>query len=641
MNPNGPVSPWGTGEREQNRSLITVITAVVGQHEQTIASVLSQHERIAIQRRCADTAELLGAAQSGAGRVAVIGSDMRGFDRALIEALHIENVQVIAINDPIDQYSMQRISALGITHALRVEEIPEQLPQLIQAVTFPGTDNSLAAHHGTHAAQIPDTQTEIPTPREFPDNDLSFVDSLTSERTMSRSLIAQLRASIAQSEEQLFDQVLTAGNKPVEIGNDSFRPPDGELLDAIGTSVDLWGAEDMLLPELEASSDIISVAQMKEIVEALASTGNELNDDFHTYSGVQEAPIEGTQTGDTSAFSETLLDFEGVVEHTFSRKSAYTHGGNSDSETGKIVVVWSPHGAPGRSTVAAALAFALSQSTQTSESEDATRRSWLRKKPLGGGASAQESTLGNLPVLLLDADTYAPSQAQALGLLDESSGLAQACRQANQGLMSSDSLAGAVQAVSPDVHLLTGIPRPERWTELSPHALQAVMEQARKDYAWSVVDCAPPTEFDEILSYESRAPQRNSATRTALENADLVVIVGKSDPVSVKRLVGAVNDYAEGPASHTPSIVVVNQSPTRISGKNRRAQVSKALKRFANVNDPFFVAYEPDAVVGALELGRTTTESRNKSEFSASVRTLAHVVTAGFVEAQRGGPSNS
>lgn len=629
---DGPMHMWNSNTGGYHRTPVTVITVLLGAVEQTVAQVLTASPGLVLQRRCADVSELLGAAQSGAGMVAVIGCEVRGFDRALMEALRRESVHVVAVNDPNDQYSLQRISALGITHCVRAEDIVEQLPELVLRLVAP----TRASLHLESIVESPAEDQRLPRAENSTSMDgkqdpkpplHQMVDqrdeknTIAAEETVSRSLIAQLRASIAETEEELFDSFRSQENAPTEITHDSFRPPADEFLEVLGASVGLWGAQDRLAPELEVSSDSPSIAQMRELVDALAAKESE--------SG-STRPIEDPDSSASKQLESSSLGEIPLVEHTFSRDESFLGG---DGPRGKVVVVWSPHGAPGRSTIAAALAFSLGSPERSNDSELVSKLPWF-KRGTSGRDDVFSTHLESRPTtLLVDADTYAPSQAQALGLLDESSGLAQACRAANQGLLSTHTLAQSVQVVAPNVHLLTGIPRPERWTELSSHALQAVFTQAREDYPWTIVDCAPPLEFDEILSYESRAPQRNSATRTALESADLVVIVGKSDPVSIKRLVGAISEHAEGPASHTPSMVVVNQAPTRVSGKNRRLQVSKALKRFANVDEPFFVGYEPEAALGSLELGQALNESKNRSEFAHSIQMLSNVISAGFVEA--------
>ena len=66
--------------------------------------------------------------------------------------------------------------------------------------------------------------------------------------------------------------------------------------------------------------------------------------------------------------------------------------------SGRLVAVWGPTGAPGRTSVAVAL--------------------------------ADEAARSGTDTLLVDADTYSGSAAATLGVLDEASGLALACRAA-------------------------------------------------------------------------------------------------------------------------------------------------------------------------------------------------------------------
>ena len=76
--------------------------------------------------------------------------------------------------------------------------------------------------------------------------------------------------------------------------------------------------------------------------------------------------------------------------------------------SGRVIAVWGPAGAPGRTTLAAGLAV--------------------------------EAAAAGLPALLVDADVYGGVLASAFGLLDESPGLAGACRQAANGRLDLASL---------------------------------------------------------------------------------------------------------------------------------------------------------------------------------------------------------
>src|SRR5262249_36215411 len=139
--------------------------------------------------------------------------------------------------------------------------------------------------------------------------------------------------------------------------------------------------------------------------------------------------------------------------------------------------------------------------------------------------------------LLADADVYGGVVAQALGLLDESAGLAGAARLANAGSLDRAGLADLARTVGPRLRVLTGIARADRWPELRPHALDVVWSLARGLAAATVVDCGFGLEQDEELSYDTMAPRRNGATLGVLELADAVVAVGSADPIGLQRLV--------------------------------------------------------------------------------------------------------
>ena len=117
---------------------------------------------------------------------------------------------------------------------------------------------------------------------------------------------------------------------------------------------------------------------------------------------------------------------------------APTEPDRTDSPAGRLVAVWGPTGAPGRTTVAVTLA-------------------------------AELAALGR-ETILADADTYGGSVAQVLGLLDEAPGLAAAARGSDHGTLdlslslarrrrSSFRAAGAHRHRAPCVGRSSGRPR--------------------------------------------------------------------------------------------------------------------------------------------------------------------------------------
>ncbi|CAN5251446.1 P-loop NTPase [soil metagenome] len=260
------------------------------------------------------------------------------------------------------------------------------------------------------------------------------------------------------------------------------------------------------------------------------------------------------------------------------------------TELGRVVAVWGPTGAPGRTTVAVNLAAELAL--------------------LGGHA------------LLVDADTYGGTIAQAVGLLDEAPGLAAAARAAGQGGLDTELLARLSPLISPDLRVLSGISRADRWPELPSAALDVVWTVARTLAAWTVIDCGFCIEQDEMLSYDTRAPRRNAATLSALSDADEVVVVGAGDPLGVQRLVRALGDLAPiGLVGRTT--VVVNQVRASVAGPRPGEAITAALDRYAGVSAPHLVPEDRPALDGALLEARLLHEIAPTSPARRAIAALA------------------
>jgi MinD-like ATPase involved in chromosome partitioning or flagellar assembly len=268
-----------------------------------------------------------------------------------------------------------------------------------------------------------------------------------------------------------------------------------------------------------------------------------------------------------------------------------------------VIAVWGPAGAPGRSTIAVNLA-------------------------------AELAALGR-PALLVDADTYGGAVAQLIGVLDEAPGLAAACRLANRATLDPSGLAELALQVRPDLLVLTGITRAERWLELRPAALRVVLDQARSLAAMTVVDCGFCLEQDEELAYDTAAPRRNGATLAALDAADHVVAVAAADPIGLARYVRAVPDCA-GVAAGAATTTVVNRLRDTVVGPgDARRQVSRALHRYAGIADVRVVPDDRAGVDAAVAAGRTLAEVAPKSPARLAIRDLARAL-AGEPDRRRG-----
>ncbi|MET1065593.1 MAG: P-loop NTPase [Arthrobacter sp.] len=224
--------------------------------------------------------------------------------------------------------------------------------------------------------------------------------------------------------------------------------------------------------------------------------------------------------------------------------------GPGGSAEGQIIAVWGPAGSPGRTLLAANMAAELAAEGKS--------------------------------VLLVDADSYGASVAAMLGLLDEAAGLAQACRQADQGLLDGEALlriAAPVVTKTGTFRVLTGITRADRWTELRAAALSLVLARARQVVDMTVIDTGFCLESDEELSFDTMAPRRNAATLTSLELADTVFAVGAADSIGVPRLVRGLAEL-EAAVPHVSPVVVLNKVRQAAVGRSPERQLRDAWQRY-------------------------------------------------------------
>ncbi|WP_448640962.1 AAA family ATPase [Geodermatophilus sp. URMC 63] len=257
---------------------------------------------------------------------------------------------------------------------------------------------------------------------------------------------------------------------------------------------------------------------------------------------------------------------------------------------GRVVAVWGPTGAPGRTTVAVGL--------------------------------ADEAARLGVPTLLVDADVYGGVVAQVLGLLDESPGLAGAARQAAAGTLDGSALGRLAWSVRPHLGVLTGLARADRWPELRPRAVAAVLDEARRSADLTVVDCAFNLEEDEELSFDTAAPRRNGATVTVLESADVVLCVSGADPVALQRTIRALGQLRDLLPEVEPAVVVNQVRRGPVPGDPRR-EIGEALGRFAGREVRAFLPADRRATDAALASGRTLAEVAPASPLRTGLRSLA------------------
>lgn len=141
-------------------------------------------------------------------------------------------------------------------------------------------------------------------------------------------------------------------------------------------------------------------------------------------------------------------------------------------------------------------------------------------------------------------------------------------------------------------HLLLGLRRARFWTALRPRAVEAGFEALMRTYPAVVCDCDADLEgLDECGSAE--VEERHVLSRTAMERADVVFVVGLPTMKGTHSLVRVVNDVLDFGVPPDRVLPVFNRAPrpSRV-----RAELAKAVGELTQIADgvgpaaPLFLA---------------------------------------------------
>lgn len=277
------------------------------------------------------------------------------------------------------------------------------------------------------------------------------------------------------------------------------------------------------------------------------------------------APVPGV-LGATRSSSVSTAEPAGPL-------AALPDEGPTAGPASRLVAVWGPTGGPGRTTVAVGLAAELADR--------------------------------GLGTLLLDADPYGGAVAQHLAVLDDVSGLLSAARSANAGQLDAGRLTELAREVAPRLRVLTGLPRPQRWTEVRPQSFAALLDTARSLDPFVVVDTGLGLDATPVDPFDP-APGRDEMTRAALEEADDLVVVASADPVGLSRLARSLVDLTDvRPAG--PSYVVVNRMRSGLGWAER--DLVDMVSRVAPRADVRFLPDDRAGADRAMVSGRTLPEA--------------------------------
>lgn len=201
--------------------------------------------------------------------------------------------------------------------------------------------------------------------------------------------------------------------------------------------------------------------------------------------------------------------------------------------SGQVIAVWGAPGSVGKTTIALTIADEIA----------ATGRS----------------------VILIDADVDAPGIASALALVEPPSGVAVAMRRATAGRLDAEALEAQCVAINPALLILPGAARAGHRSDLRAPAFAEVRRVAAVIADVVVIDCGSvPLPIDGV------GEQASLAVLDTLTDADSVLLVGGSDPVSLQRLLHAADSLVE---AQIASRIVLN----RVSDREAPAVIHRAL----------------------------------------------------------------
>lgn len=266
----------------------------------------------------------------------------------------------------------------------------------------------------------------------------------------------------------------------------------------------------------------------------------------------------------------------------------------STEESGRVITFWGPAGAPGRTSLALAVAHTLA------------RRS--------------------IETMVIDADTRAPGVAAALGVLDVDSGLASAANLANRGALDAHSLARQARQLEATWRVLTGVRSPHDWRQIPAVGAQHVIRCAVALCQLVVVDVGSELECDDELLHDQLVPRRDAAAIAACAAADAVVAVCGPEPTSLARLCSQLPRVtATAPAAEI--VIVVNRARAGLGPVASEAEIRRILGDAIDAHVEF-VPNDQRTFDAATCRAVLPTEYAPRSPFATAVERLTDYLSA-------------
>jgi Mrp family chromosome partitioning ATPase len=547
---------------------VTVV-AVGDTPEHAIDELAHRRGPVNVVRRCPELAELLAACQSGLATVALVAGPADALTATLVDRLTAVGVSVVAVAAGPDEMARLRgIGAFPVAGEATAEALTDAVLAAVNARKFPNpagfaVPSEQSGEHRTFDAGS--AGTVGPSPGKSPAG------------KGKREKVADAEPAPGPWKGLRRRRAGAAGVHPTIPADGAGTAPESETAETFEPAPPGHGPAGS--PGKKAATPSV------QALTNVRAWGQETGVPFRRPAG-----DAGPSAGPAVLSRWPLL--RGRTTRGVNRGPGVSTTPSSSARP-RTMAVWGPVGSPGRTTVAVNLAAEL---------------------------AAQ-----NRSVMLIDADSYGASIAAALGLLEESASFAQACRVADQGLLTPAELARISTEVvfgGGTFSLLTGLTRPDRWPELRAAAVERVVQTARSLAEVVIIDCGFSLENDEELSYDTVAPRRNAATLAVLGLADVIYAVGGSDAIGIPRLIRALAELPESCAGADLRIVL-NKVRRKAVGPTPEKALEQAWERFGP-SQPIghFLPWDADLTDKALLEGRLLQEIAPDSPLRRAIMEL-------------------
>lgn len=362
------------------------------------------------------------------------------------------------------------------------------------------------------------------------------------------------------------------------------------------------GQADVAVVSLDAPGlDAASVAHLRRHAVRPVAVTSARSDDLDVREHAQRLGIAALLgSGELASLPEAVTTVDDVADTRARDEQPPDLSDPTDhpdpTHEGRVVVVWGPAGAPGRTTVATNLAWEVARRGEA--------------------------------VVLADLDPYGGAVAQQLGVLDEVSGLLSAARLAAAGQLD-ERFASVCRGLGEHLAVVTGLPRPDRWREVRPAQVDQLIEVARAR-GHVLVDSGFSLEDDPGTDFGAR-PGRNALTLAAIERADELLVVGSADPVGLARLARGLVDLREL-TTGVPVRVVVNRMRSSIGWSEK--EIAGMVEGFSRVAGLHFLPEDRAGLDRALVSGRALADLGDTS----LVQSLSALADAVFPASVRPAP---